>query len=138
MFKKRKVLILFACLSFVFPIHSLAADKATTEVGIGFAEESSNSQEEPTTDSTTTDSKKEIPKTGDSATTDSTTTGDQQKVNNVSRTTRYGSASQSDKGFLPRTGEQQTSWLFYLGLGCVIVVFWIAVYSRVKKEGNHE
>lgn len=90
MFKKRKVLILFACLSFVFPIHSLAANKATTEVGIGFAEESSNSQEEPTTDSTTTDSKKEIPKTGDSATTDSTTTGDQQKVNNVSRTTRYG------------------------------------------------
>lgn len=133
MFKIRNFFILIACLGFSFPVQSLAADKATTEVGIGFAEESSSS----TIDSTTDDSKKEIPKTGDSKTAEPG--NQQQKVNNVSRTTtKYGTSARNEKGILPKTGEQQTRWLLFLGFGCVTAVFWLVLYSRFKKEGKHE
>lgn len=123
MFKKRYGLILIACLIIGFPIHSVAADKASTQVGIGFAEETANSQEKPTKDSDTKDSK---------------AAGAQQGNNASGTTTRYGSTSHNGKSFLPSTGEKQVHWYQIIGFGCVTAVFGLGLYVRFNKEGNHE
>ncbi|MGG5371293.1 LPXTG cell wall anchor domain-containing protein [Enterococcus sp. AZ196] len=115
MLKKRNWLVLFACLTIGFPMHTLAADNATTEVGIGFADETSKLEE-----SKQDDSKKA-----------GTLQGDNQQKGNVA-------SSQSGRKFLPNTGEKEMYMIQVLGFVCLAGVFLAALFFNVKKEGKHE
>ncbi|EOH77512.1 LPXTG cell wall anchor domain-containing protein [Enterococcus malodoratus] len=140
MIKKKYGLVLVACLSMCFPIHSWAADEATTEVGIGFADESTNGEDPGKEKPKPEDPKKEDPKQDENNTEDSKKVGsNQEKVTNVlPSTSRNVSTYQSGKGTLPKTGEQDIRMFQFLGFGCITAVFWLSLYFHFKKEGNHE
>lgn len=106
--KKWLIVAMMTSLSLSFPIQSLANDQANTSVGIGFSNQATPT---PTPDPPT------------------------QKNNIIPMTS---SSYTPRRGRLPQTGGLFNHYLQLMGIGFILLSFWLFLFLRLKKEEDAE
>lgn len=108
--KKKILLIVIACLSFAFPVNSLALE-TQDEVGIGFKDVATPTVSIPV-----------------------------EQNNVLPLTSGYEKpySTKSSLSALPKTGEQNSWNLQLMGIGCLLLSFWLFSYLLLDEEEDYE